>query len=127
MANPDLLKQTGLLEAATKSGLFQPEFKKRIDLEKIGPIAFQSWVKFFKYNDQVSSDKNGNVRFNQMRKFFTNNEYREQLKLYPGKNYKEKDQKGEFKYVSDPQQFYLIGFKNLAVFFSSKMVNPIKK
>lgn len=121
-ANRDLLKQTGLLAAAMAAGNQPPGFKKKIDLEKMGPIAFQSWVKFFKYKDQVATDKNAKLRFNQNRKFFVNGEFREQLKLYPGQDYQEKDDEGEFKYVSDPQKFYFVAFKNLAVFYSSKMV-----
>jgi hypothetical protein len=120
--NPDLLKQTNLLQAVANAG-GQPGDKKKIDLEKMGPIAFHSWVKFFKYDDQVASDKNAKLRFNQSRKFFVNGEFREQLKLYPGEDYQEKGPDGEYKYVSDPQRFYLIAFKHQTVLFSSKMVN----
>merc|ERR1712032_1011928 len=84
-------------------------------------IAFHSWVKFFKYKDQVATDKMARIKFQQSRKFFNNGEFREQLKLYPGQDYQEKGDDGEFKYVSDPQKFYLIAFKNLAVFYSSKI------
>lgn len=122
-ANPELLKQTNLLASALAAAGKPPGDKKKIDLDKMGPIAFKSWVKFFKYKDQVASEKNAKIKFNQQRKFFVNGEFREQLKLYPGEDYQEKDDEGEFKYVSDPQKFYLIAFKNLAVFFSSKMVN----
>merc|ERR1712222_309248 len=106
-ANADLLKQTGILAAAMAAGNKPPEEKKRIDLEKMGPIAFHSWVKFFKYKDQVATDKMARIKFQQSRKFFTNNEFREQLKLYPGQDYQEKGDDGEFKY--------------LAVFYSSKI------
>jgi hypothetical protein len=122
-ANADLLKQTGLLAAAMAAGNKPPSEKKRIDLEKMGPIAFHSWVKFFKYKDQVATDKMAKIKFNQSKKFLTNGEFREQLKLYPGEDYQQKGDDGEFKYVSDPQKFYLIAFKNLAVFYSSKIVN----
>jgi hypothetical protein len=122
-ADSDLLKQTGLLAAAMAAGNKPPSQKKRIDLEKMGPIAFHSWVKFFKYNDQTATDKMAKIKLNQSRKFFNNGEFREQLKLYPGQDYQEKGDDGEFKYVSDPQKFYLIAFKNLAVFYSSKIVN----
>ena len=124
-ANADLLKQTGLLAAAMAAGNKPPEQKKRIDLEKMGPIAFHSWVKFFKYKDQVATDKMAKIKFNQSKKFLTNGEFREQLKLYPGEDYQQKGDDGEFKYVSDPQKFYLIAFKNLAVFYSSKIVSKI--
>lgn len=122
-ANPDLLKQTNLLASTYAAGGKPPGFKKKIDLEKMGPIAFHSWVKFFKYNDQIATDKNALLKFNQNRKFFTNGEFREQLKLYPGEDNQEKDSEGEFKYVSDPQRFYLVAFKNLVVFYSTKIVN----
>ena len=122
-ANADLLKQTGLLAAAMAAGNKPPSEKKRIDLEKMGPIAFHSWVKFFKYKDQIATDKMAKIKFNQSKKFLTNGEFREQLKLYPGEDYQQKGDDGEFKYVSDPQKFYLIAFKNLAVFYSSKIVN----
>jgi hypothetical protein len=128
-ADSDLLKQTGLLAAAMAAGKQMPKDKKRIDLEKMGPIAFHNWVKFFKYTDQVASDKNAKIRFNQNRKFFTNGEFREQLKYYPGENYQEMDGEGEYKYVSDPQRFYLVAFKSSVVIYQSKMVNfkKIKK
>merc|ERR1712151_164595 len=114
-------KQTGILAAAMAAGNKPPEEKKRIDLEKMGPIAFKSWVKFFKYKDQVATDKMAKIKMQQSRKFFVNNEFREQLKLYPGQDYQEKGDDGEFKYVSDPQKFYLIAFKNLVVFYTSKI------
>merc|ERR1711957_128544 len=120
-ANSDLLKQTGLLAAAMAAGKQPPSDKKKIDLEKMGPIAFHSWVKFFKYKDQVATDKAAKLKMVQSRKFFNNGEFREQLKLYPGQDYQEKGDDGEFKYVSDPQKFYLIAFKNLAIFYSSKI------
>ena len=125
-ANSDLLKQTNLLATAMAAGQKPPGQKKKIELDKMGPIAFHSWVKFFKYKDQVASDRNAKLRFNQSRKFLTNGEFREQLKLYPGEDYQEKGDDGEFKYVSDPQKFYMIAFKNLVVFYSSKIVNKIK-
>lgn len=125
-ANSDLLKQTGLLAAAYASNNQKPPgFKNRIDLEKMGPIAFHSWVKFFKYTDQVATDKNAKLRFNQNRKFFTNGEFREQLKLYPGQDYQEKDDEGEFKYVSSPNDFYLVAFKHSVVIYQTKMVRGI--
>jgi hypothetical protein len=122
-ADRELLKQTGLLAAAMAAGKQQPGFKKKIDLEKMGPIAFHSWVKFFKYKDQVASDKNAKIRFNQNRQFFSNGEFREQLKFYPGEDYQKLDDDGEFKYVSDPNRFYLIAFKSSVVIYQTKIVN----
>jgi hypothetical protein len=125
-ASPDLLKQSGLLNAAI-AATNQPGFKKRIDLEKLGPIIFQSWIKYFRYAEgepQQVDPQNPLIRITNKKKFFTNNEYREQLKLYPGKKYDEqRDSMGDYTYISDPQKFYLVGFKNLAVIYSSKMVN----
>jgi hypothetical protein len=122
-ANPDLLKQTNLIDAISGMNQDQPGDKQKIDLKNMGPITFHSWVKFFKYTDQVASDKNAKLRFNQNRKFFVNGEFREQLKLYPGENYQQLDGKGEYKYVSDPNRFYLIAFKSSVVIYQSKMVN----
>jgi hypothetical protein len=101
----------------------QPGFEKKIDLDKMGDIIFQSWINFFKYNDHIASDKNAKIKLNQQKKFFTNGEYREQLKLYPGKNYSEKDNDGEYKYISDPNKFYLVAFKNSVVIYQTKIVN----
>lgn len=123
-ANSDLLKQTGLLDAAYEANNQKnPGHKDKLDLEKMGPIAFQSWVRFFKYTDQVARDREARLRFNQNRKFFVNPEFREQLKYYPGENYQEKDADGEHKYVATPNDFYLIAFKSSVVFFESKIVN----
>ena len=123
-ANPDLLKQTNLLAVGYEANKAKmPGFDKKLDFDKMGPIAFHSWIKFFKYRDQIASDKNTKLKFNQRRKFLDNGEFREQLKYYPGENYQEKDKDGEFKYVSDGQSFYLVAFKNQVVIFSSKMVN----
>lgn len=122
-ADSDLLKQTGLLAAAYAAGKKpQPGFKDKIDLEKMGEIAFHSWIKFFKYTDQVAKDKDAKLRFSQNRKFFTNGEFREQLKLYPGADYQEKDEEGEYKYVSDVNEFYMVAFKHSVVIYQTKMV-----
>ena len=122
-ADRDLLKQTGLLATAMQLGKQPPGTKKKIDLEKLGPIAFHNWVKFFKYTDQVASDKQAKLRLSQNRKFFTNGEFREQLKYYPGEDYQQMDDEGEYKYVSDPNRFYLVAFKSSVVIYQSKMVN----
>merc|ERR1712032_1470906 len=67
-ANPDLLKSTNLLDKANEALGNKPGFKKRIDLEKLGPMVFKSWVKFFKYKDQSESDKKAKQRFNSNKK-----------------------------------------------------------
>lgn len=129
-ASSELLKSTNMLDAANDAlgnkNVDNRGFKKRIDLAKLGPITYHGWVKFFKYQDQAATDKKAKQVFNKNKKFFINSEFREQLKLYPGENYSEKGDDGEFKYISNPQDFYLVAFKSSVVFYQTKMVNKIK-
>ena len=123
-ANSDLLQQTGLGDvAAEQMGKDAPGHKGKLDFEKMGPIAFKSWIRFFKYTDQAGfRDREARMRFNAGRKFFVNPEFREQLKYFPGEDYKEKDNSGERKYIATAQDFYLVAYKGSVVIFESKIV-----
>lgn len=83
-------------------------------VDSSSPLLFEGWVKYFKFPEQGS-------RFLQ-KKFFKNGEYFEQMKYLPGVNYSEKNAAGDYNYIRSDDFFYLISFKSIVSFFSSKQV-----
>jgi hypothetical protein len=81
------------------------------------PVLFDGWVKFFKFSEIINKSL--------PKKFLRNAEYYEQMKFFPGIDYAVKNAKGEFDYIKSPEYFYLVAFKNIVSFFSSKQVKLI--
>jgi len=102
--------------------------QKKIDLSKNKSILMHSWIKYFKYNDESSENEKSQlkIKINSIpNKFFTNREYREQLKNLPDIDYKQLDKDNEYKYVINDESFYLIVYKNIITIFSNKEVKII--
>jgi len=127
----DLGRSTNLLEKAYEASKtkYSDMTTKKIDLSKSGPILMHSWVKHFKYNDEFSEDEKARLKITSAapKKFFINNEYKEQLKFFPGQDYAQKDKDNEYQFVKSQDFFYLIVYKNIVTIFSTKQVSEILK
>jgi hypothetical protein len=82
-----------------------------------GPIFFAGWTKYFKYSNL---DQNSDTP----KQFFKNNQYYEQMKLFPSANLNETSADGNNNvistYIKSPTHFYTVLFKNNVNFVSSR-------
>lgn len=82
-----------------------------------GPIFFSGWSKYFKYSNY---DENTDTP----KQFFKNNQYYEQLKLFPGANLNETSADASNNvvntYIKSPTYFYTLLFKNNVNFVSCR-------
>lgn len=77
-------------------------------------LLFEGWVKYFKFPERVNKLL--------PKKFFKNGEYYEQMKYFPKVNYTQINNFGDYDFVKSDDFFYLMTFKSIITFYSSKQV-----
>ena len=84
-----------------------------------GPVYYTAWVKYFKYS-------NVNIN-NAPKKFFKNDDYEEQIKLFPNADFKKLSSDGIntlYSYIQSPSHFYAVVFaNNLNIVTSRHVIN----
>ena len=91
--NSDLAKSTNILD------MVPDQEASVIDLKLgPGPVHFQGWIKYFKFDsDESQSTRPTN--------FFKNNEFYQQSRKFPDANLDDKEE-GEYKYIRNEMYFY---------------------
>lgn len=82
-------------------------------------ILYTTWAKFFKYLQITAEQKNPSS-------FFKNNQFAQQVRLFPNANLKEVSSDGTTEldvYIPDNTSFYIKLFTNTINFISSRQVN----
>jgi hypothetical protein len=84
-----------------------------------GPIKLKAWVQYFKYSDSEISETKTPT------KFYTNNEYTNQLKTNPGVNLSETDVDRTLRYIKQPTYFWLTLFDSYLNVSTCKQVSDV--
>lgn len=108
-SDSELAKKTNLMSVV---GL-ESNTDSDLNLGK-GPIYLQGWVKIFKYSDSELLSETP-------KHFFRNNEYFEQMKLYPHADLKMKEENMNV-YIKDPTYFFVVVFNKNINFLSSRQI-----
>lgn len=120
----EIAKKSNIIQTAYQAygQNYIPSMSKKIDLSNAGPVLMHSWVKYFKYSDEMLEEQKAKAKFthNLPNKFFTNHEFVEQMKYHPGKDYSLKDSQGEYQYIKSNEFFYMVVYKNIVTLFSTK-------
>ena len=80
-----------------------------------GPIYIEMWAKYFKYTDD-------DLNIQTPKHFFQNNEFFNQMKMFPNADLKETDHDGQSTYIRDKTYFYILLFSRSLNFVTSRQI-----